>query len=67
MIARDFFTVDTVAMRWIYLLFFIEISSRRVDIAGMTRVQEIRKPSSGAASATPSCRLFSMLDGQDMA
>jgi Homeodomain-like domain len=36
MVACDFFTVDTVAMRRIYVLFFIEVSSRRVHLAGMT-------------------------------
>jgi putative transposase len=36
MIACDFFSVDTVGMRRIYVLFFIELSSRRVHLAGMT-------------------------------
>jgi hypothetical protein len=36
MIACDFFTVDTVALRRIYVLFFIELSSRRVHLAGIT-------------------------------
>lgn len=36
MIACDFFTVDTVALRRIYVLFFIELSSRRVHLAGVT-------------------------------
>jgi len=36
MIACDFFTVDTVALRRIYVLFFIEVSSRRVHLAGLT-------------------------------
>ncbi len=36
MIACNFFTVDTVALRRIYVLFFIELSSRRVHLAGLT-------------------------------
>jgi putative transposase len=36
MIACDFFTVDTIGMRRIYVLFFIELSTRRVHLAGMT-------------------------------
>jgi hypothetical protein len=37
MIACDFFTVDTVALRRLYVLFFIEVSSRRVHLAGISR------------------------------
>jgi hypothetical protein len=36
MIACDFFTVDTLALRRIYVLFFIELSTRRVHLAGMS-------------------------------
>ncbi|MGD9734039.1 MAG: hypothetical protein AB7V58_00270 [Solirubrobacterales bacterium] len=36
MIACDFFTVDTVVLRRIYVLFFIELSNRRVHLAGVT-------------------------------
>ena len=36
MIACDFFTVDTISLRRIYVLFFIELSSRHVHLAGMT-------------------------------
>jgi putative transposase len=36
MIACDFFTVETAALRRIYVLFFIELQSRRVHIAGCT-------------------------------
>jgi putative transposase len=36
MIACDFFTVETFALRRIYVLFFIELQSRRVHLAGLT-------------------------------
>jgi hypothetical protein len=36
MLACDFFTVDTVAMRRLYVLFFIELKSRRVHLVGCT-------------------------------
>jgi putative transposase len=36
MIAVDFFTVETVCLRRIYVLFFIELGSRRVHLAGCT-------------------------------
>src|ERR1019366_2001983 len=37
MIACDFFTVETVSLRRIYVLFFIELQTRRVHLAGCTR------------------------------
>jgi transposase InsO family protein len=36
MLAVDFFTVETVALRPLYVLFFIELGSRRVHLAGCT-------------------------------
>jgi putative transposase len=36
MIACDFFTVETVTLRRIYVLFFIELRSRRVHLAGLS-------------------------------
>ena len=35
-IACDFFTVETIALRRFYVLFFIELESRRVHLAGCT-------------------------------
>ena len=36
MIACDFFTVETISLRQLYVLFFIELGSRRVHLAGCT-------------------------------
>ena len=36
MIAVDFFTVETVSLQRLYALFFIEVGSRRVHLAGCT-------------------------------
>jgi putative transposase len=35
-LACDFFTVETVSLRRFYVLFFIELESRRVPLAGWT-------------------------------
>jgi putative transposase len=36
MLACDFFTVETISLRRFYVLFFIELESRRVHLAGCT-------------------------------
>ena len=36
MLACDFFTVETVFLKTLYVLFFIELTTRRVHVAGTT-------------------------------
>jgi transposase InsO family protein len=52
-LACDFFTVETVFLKTLYVLFFIELSTRRVHLAGTTT-----RPNS--ASITQQARNFAM-------
>ena len=36
MLAVDFFTVETISLQRLYVLFFIELGNRRVHLAGCT-------------------------------
>jgi putative transposase len=53
MIACDFFTVDTVAMRRIHVLFLIELSTRRVHLAGVTENPNSEQGAARACEADP--------------
>ena len=54
--ACDFFTVETVFLQTLYVLFFIEVGSRRIHIEGVTATPD-------AAWVTQQARNLSMHDG----
>ncbi len=55
-LACDFFTVETVFLQTLYVLFFIEVGSRRIHIEGVTRNPD-------SAWVTQQARNLSMEDG----
>jgi hypothetical protein len=56
MLACDFFTIETISLRRFYVLFFIELESRRVHLAGCTtNPTGAWGPSKPAISASPAC------------
>jgi hypothetical protein len=57
MLACDFFTVDTVLLKRLYVLFFIELDTRRVYVTGVT-------PHPTGAWAVQQARNLSMVAGR---
>lgn len=64
-LAVDFFTVETVSLRRLYVLFFIELGGRRVHLAGCTAnpsgawvTQQARQLTWGLAERSPSVRFL---------
>ena len=55
MLAVDFFTVETVSLRRLYVLFYIELGSRRVHLAGCTPTQTAPGLASKLASSFGPC------------
>jgi putative transposase len=55
MLAVDFFTVETVSLRRLYVLFYIELGSRRVHLAGCTPTQTAPGSASKLASSPGPC------------
>jgi putative transposase len=65
LLACDFFTVDTLFLRTVYVLFFIELSTRRVYLAGCTTqptsawvTQQARQVTWELAERTPTLRFL---------
>jgi hypothetical protein len=62
MLACDFFTVETTSLRRFYVLFFIELGSRRAHLAGCTTNRWLGDPAGAQTSASPACSSGSVSD-----
>jgi hypothetical protein len=56
MLASDLFTVETFWLGRLYVLFFIEVGSRRVHVAGCTANPDVSRQRSKRDSSPDHCR-----------
>lgn len=61
MIACDFFTVDTISLRRLYVLFFIDVSSRRVHLGGISGTRMVPGSPNRRGTSSGTCRTPDLL------